>query len=72
VTVPVVNIGAVCVLVRLLLVNMKMAVHPDDFGIVRVIMVVVVMTMRVFVLDALVAVPMLVFFGRVQVDGEAK
>jgi len=64
----VVHVGAVSVLVRLLVVDVKVAVLPDDRRVVRVIVVAVAVTVRVLVRDPRVRMTMLVPLGRVKVD----
>jgi len=65
VTVPVVSVGTVRVLVSKRFVTMRVAVLHTDFGVVRMVVMAIVVSVGVLVLDALVRMPMLVLLGHV-------
>ena len=62
---PVVSVGTVRVLVSKRFVTMRVAVLHTDFGVVRMVVMAIVVSVGVLVLDALVRMTMLVLLGHV-------
>jgi hypothetical protein len=72
VAVPMMEIRAVRVVVLQRLVVVRMGVRPNDRRIMPVIVMPVIMRMGVLVVELLVAVPVMVLLGHVQVGGRAE